>query len=431
MEVYRGTILSPRRNGSCRVFPDGGLVVAGSRIQSVGNFDQVAPFGARVIDCRPHLILPGFVDTHTHLPQYEIAGKPAGTLLNWLTTLTFPEERKFPQKAQELSSRFFREMIASGTTSAAVYTTSHAESTDTAFKEALSSGMRVIMGNVLMDRNAPEYLLRNQQLSLPESDGLFDRWQGAGDGRLHYAYTPRFAPACTIPLMLEAGFRALDKGAHIQTHLSENTAEIEWVETLFPGARDYTDVYEGLGLLQQKTILGHCIHLSDRELAVIAKVGSGIAHCPTSNKALDSGIFPMGRVIKHQLRVGLGSDVGAGPTLSMFEVMREAIRLQQELATQNPDAAFGQISPEYALYLATLGGARALRLNKETGGLVPGKAADFIVLDNRALGLNPADPTGLLSGIVNGGTSANVLRTYVDGRQISLLQSHPSLSSLI
>lgn len=420
--TYRGTLVTPLRDGSCKVISDGGMVVAGGEIMAAGKFSQVFQRGAKINDFGRSIILPGLVDTHTHLPQRDIAGTNAGTLLEWLETLTFPAEEKFPGKAAKLSPRFFREMIASGTTSAAVYTTIHAQSTEIAFRAALESGMRVIMGNMLMDRNAPDKLLRDQGRAMPESEVLLSRWHGQGDGRINYAWTPRFAPACSSELMADAAQRSRATGTHLQTHLSENIREIDWVKELFPSAEDYTSVYERLGLLHPKTILGHCIHLSDRELALIKNAGSGVAHCPTSNRALASGIFPMRRFIEREIPFGLGSDVGAGPTLDMFAVMRDTIESQQELAKSNPSAAFGEITPAYAIYLATLGGARALKLDRTTGSLDQGKAADFIVLDHVG-GLNPTKPLDLLSGIVNTGDARVVRQVFVNGVQISRLLS--------
>lgn len=417
MEVYRATLINPTPEGGCRVIRDGGLVVSDGRIQEMGEFSRIAKSRVRPFDFRSHLILPGFVDTHVHLPQMGIAGIQAGTLLEWLEKLTFPAEEEFnPEKARTLSPLFFREMIRNGTTTAAVYSSSNAQSTEEAFKAAWDSRMRVIMGNVLMDRNAPKSLLRGQETSIPESDDLFNRWDRAGDGRLHYAYTPRFAIACSEGLMASAGQRARDTGAYVQTHLSENKGEIELVNELFPAAVDYTDVYDKLGLLQAKTILAHCIHLSPRELAAIKKAKCGIAHCPTSNVFLNSGIFPMGEVMKYGIPSGLGSDVGGGPTLSLFEVMRQTIASQRELAHFKPELAFGGITPENVLFLATLGGARAMSLDTQIGSLDPGKKADFMVLDRSVFGSNLTDEA-LLSRVVYFGNSNAVSRVYIDGQQ--------------
>ena len=417
--LFRAHLLSPEDPSRLRDIPDGGLVVdAAGAIVAAGPFPEVAAAhpGEELTDFRPHWILPGLVDLHSHLPQHEAVAMDGLELLPWLTTHIFPAELKFqdPEWAALAARAYFRDQLALGTTTTAVYGSVHQEATHRAFQEAERSGVRAILGKVMMDRNTSEQLRETTEASLAQSEELCAQWHGRDAGRLQYAFTPRFAPTCSEQLLRGAGRLAERHSAFVQTHLSENLDELQWVHELFPEARDYTDVYAGCGLLGPRTLLGHCIHLAPAEREAIRAAGAAIVHCPRSNAFLKSGIMPLRRWLDEGLTVGLGTDVGAGPSLDLWAEMAMACtasklrwaaqnnqgRRLRELDLPEADrarihAALGlepdrPIDPAQAFALATLGGARALGLGDRIGSLDPGKEADFIVVDPARVDPAPA-----------------------------------------
>jgi guanine deaminase len=301
-------------------------------------------------------------------------GSYGGHLLEWLQNYTFPNEARFsdPAHAERVARAFFAELLRHGTLTALVFSTIHTQATEAFFEEAERRSFRAILGKTMMDRNAPSALLEDPESALRGSRELLRKWHGRG--RLGYAITPRFAPTSTPELLGAARtLREEFPDAWVHTHVSENVAETEWVASLFPEAEGYLDVYDRFGLLGPRTVLAHGVHLTDAELDRMAESGTHIAHCPNSNLFLGSGLFPMQRVLERRISFGLGTDIGAGTTLSMFTVMADAYKVQQVRGLV--------LSPVQLWYLATLGGARALGLENEAGSLEPGKAADFLVLD--------------------------------------------------
>lgn len=320
------------------------------------------------------LIVPGFVDMHVHLPQMEVAGCQEDNLLSWLERHIFPAESRFADAthAQAVSEWFFQALLANGTTMAAVFLTSHPEATRIAFETAKKAGNRVIMGQNLMDCHAPDALIRSTQQTLAETETLCQQWHNQDYGRLQYAWIPRFALTSTEALMQGIGeLRARYPEVYLHTHLSEQPSEIAAVKAQFPWATDYTQVYERFGLLGPKTILAHGIHLSNHELDRIQGYDASLAHCPSSNFFLKSGRFRLMEILARGMRVGLGSDVGAGPELSLLKVMKDAQFMQADTL----------VSPQTLFYLATLGGAKGLSMEDRIGNFEPGKEADFIVLN--------------------------------------------------
>jgi len=262
-----------------------------------------------------------------------------------------------------------------------LYTAIFEDSCQAAFEAAAKSGLRVIMGKMMMDVGSYGQLQPKKVLSVSsvESERLCRKWHGADHGRLEYAFSPRFAVACSEKMMRAAAELAARFNAYLQTHLAENREEIEKVHHLFMGAHDYTHVYEKCGLLTPKTVLGHCIHLKPREIEAIAVAQSTVAHCPTSNLFLGSGLMKLDQLMKAGIQVGLGSDVAAGPELNMWQVMRAAVDVQK--ARTAYEANLRPIRPIEALYLATLGGARALGKASMIGTLAAGEEADLVVVD--------------------------------------------------
>ncbi len=403
MRVYKGRILSfedpsyPREYRYMAVDGDG-------KIAALSN--ERPPVGGDLIDYSGSLILSGFIDTHIHLPQLRERAMISDSLLEWLERYIFPAEEKFadPEFAREVSREFFSGLLRNGTTTAVVFSSSHREATEIAFAEAMKSGIRAVIGQVLMDMNGPEELLTTPERAVEDIKAVASRWHGF-DGRLFYAVTPRFAVSCTMELMRAAAKVAREMNLYVQTHLSEQTGEIEEVMRLFPGAESYTDVYRRAGLLGERTIVAHAIHLSDRERKILAETGTKIAHCPSSNFFLHSGVMDLMAQERAGLTVSLGSDVGAGPFLSMLEVMRDAYYANS-------------MSPFKAFHLLTMGGARALGMEDRIGSLEVGKEADFVVINPEPLAGVDDSLEVLLSRLMVLGDERNVSATYVRGERL-------------
>jgi guanine deaminase len=427
MQVYRARVFTPVAdpfaNGveaSYQYFERGFLAVGDDgRIEGAGDWDAKPTGGTiEIVDLGDALITPGFIDTHLHAPQLEMIGSYGGHLLEWLNRYTFPTERKFedPAHARHIARAFYDELLRHGTLCALVFSTIHREATDIFFEEAERRGFRGIIGKTMMDRNAPEYLLdQSPQQSYDDSRALLEKWHGRG--LLNYAITPRFAPTSTPELLEAAGqLKREFPEAWVHTHISENRNEVQWVQELFPEA-EYADVYDRYGLLDEKSVLAHGVWLTAEELDLLARRGTRIAHCPNSNLFLGSGLFPLHRVLNAGVLVGLGSDIGAGTTPSMFNAMADAYKVQQ---VQNVS-----LSPFHLWYLATLGGARALRLDAETGSLEAGKSADFLVIDPHATPLlsmrtgRAASLVDLLAGLIFMGDDRAVMRSVIAGRIVS------------
>ena len=424
MHVHRARIFTPVSdpfaNGidaSYRYFESGYLAVENGRIIAAGDWSE-RPDG-EVIDHGEHALLtPGFIDTHLHAPQLEMIGSYGGHLLEWLNTYTFPTERKFedPVHARRVAQAFYDVLLRHGTLTALVFSTIHPEATDIFFEEAERRGFRGIIGKTMMDRHAPEYLLdRSPRDSYDQSLALLKKWHGRG--LLRYAITPRFAPTSTPELLEAAGqLKREFPDAWMHTHISENQNEVRWVQELFPEA-EYADVYDRYGLLDERAVLAHGVWLTAEELHLLSQRGARIAHCPNSNLFLGSGLFPLHRVLNAGVVVGLGSDIGAGTTPSMFNAMADAYKVQQ---VQNVS-----LSPYHLWYLATLGGARALSLDAETGSLEPGKSADFLVIDLDATPLlslrtrRAHSLEDLLAGLIFMGDDRAVKRSVIAGSVVS------------
>ena len=429
--LVRGRLLSFLRRpeaiddtASYRYEEDGGLLVEDGRIVAFGPYAALraeAP-DAEEIDHRPHLILPGFIDTHVHFPQMQVIGSYAANLLEWLNTYTFPEECRFVESehAARIARHFYDEMIRHGTTTAVAYCSVHKTSADAYFAEALKRGMCMVGGKVMMDRNAPQGLLDTPEVGYDETRAVIAEWHGKG--RNHVAITPRFAITSTPAQMEMAAALAREfPDLHIQTHLSENHDEIRFTSELYPEAIDYTDVYAKYGLLGPKSLLGHCIHLSEREADAMSEAGAVAVHCPTSNLFLGSGLFPLKTLSRREkpVRIAVATDVGGGTSYSMLKTMDEAYKIQQLLGER--------LNPFESFYHMTLGNAEALSLSDRIGTLEAGTDADFVVFDaaaTPAMALKMevvrslADELFLLQTL---GDDRAVRETYVAGKAMKAL----------
>ena len=361
---------------------DGALLVRDGKIAARGSFASIAAGtdkGAPVIDHRPHLLMPGFIDAHVHYPQMQVIASYGTELLEWLNNYTFPEETKFrdAQHGRRIARLFLDELVRHGTTTAAVYCSVHKSSAEAFFAESDQRDMLMIAGKVMMDRNAPEGLTDTPQSGYDDTKALIAEWHGRG--RQLYAITPRFAITSSPQQMEMAGALAREHpDCHMQTHLSENHAEIALTQELYPWSTDYTDIYDHYGLLGPKSLFGHCIHLSEREANVLSDSGSVAVFCPTSNLFLGSGLFDYRRYRDREkaLRIACATDVGGGTSYSMFRTMDEGYKVIALSGEKlNPLASFWQI---------TRGNAEALSVGNRVGSLEVGSDADIVVLDSGA-----------------------------------------------
>jgi len=355
----------------------GAVAIAQGRIAAVGPAETVlaAHPGATVTDLGAQLISPGFIDAHVHYPQTAIIASWGKRLIDWLNSYTFPEEMRFadPAHAEEIAERYFDLALANGTTSMCSYCTIHPGSVDAYFSAAAARGMRALGGKTCMDRDtAPEGLRDTAQAAYDESKALLERWHGRG--RLGYVITPRFSPTSTPEQLLALGaLWAEHPDCLMQTHLSEQVDEIAWVKGLYPAARDYLDTYETFGLLGPNGVYGHAIHLEPREIVRLAEVGAALAHCPTSNTFIGSGLFDMAGMAAAGIRVGLATDTGGGSSFSMLRTMAAAYEVAQ--LRHHP------LHPAKLWWLATQGAARSLRIDQAVGNIALGMEADLIAVD--------------------------------------------------
>ena len=384
VSVHRGALLHFLRDpgdgsdpSAFEYFADGLLVIASGRVVACGPATALLatlPATMPVTEHRDGLLIPGFIDSHMHYPQTDVIGSGGRQLLDWLNDYVFPTEARFadPAHAAATANVCLDEMLRNGTTTALVFGTVHRQSVDAFFEAAEQRRMRMICGKVLMDRNCPENLRDTAETGDRDSRALIQRWHG--QGRLHYAITPRFAPTSSGPQLVRTGRLAAEfPDVYIHSHVAENAAEIAWVRELFPGARSYLDVYERFGLLRDRAIYAHCIHFDEADRRRMVSTGAAAAFCPTSNLFLGSGLFNLDASDSVGMRYALATDVGGGTSFSLLQTMGAAWQIAQ-LQQQ-------RLHPLRAFYLATLGGARILGLDDRIGSFRSGREADFVVLD--------------------------------------------------
>ena len=379
-EILRAGIFYTTGWNTLVALEDGGLVVEDGRVALCGDYGtgRAAYPEAAVTDWRGGFILPGFVDTHIHFPQVRILGGLGYSLLDWLEQLTLPEEARLADTvyAATIAEEFVRALASHGTTTALVFGSHFAAATAALFEAAQSAGLRIFSGLVLSDRGLRAELHQTPEAAYGDSNNLAARFHRKG--RLGYVVIPRFALSASEP-MLEVCQTLMKEteGLRFATHINENVAEIEEVAQLFPWAEDYLGVYERYGLIGEASVLAHNVHAGDSVLVRLSQHGASVAHCPCSNAALGSGVFPMRRHAEHGVHFALGTDVGAG---TGFGMMKEGLQayLQQRVAADPMT-----LSPANMLYLATRAGAEALGLEAETGDFATGKSADFVYVKPR------------------------------------------------
>lgn len=349
---------------------------AGAYASLIGNYP-----GVSVEDLSGKLIAPGFIDMHVHYPQTDVIGAPAAGLLPWLENYTFPHESRFhePDHAREVAAFFLDELARNGVTTALTFATSHPASVDAMFEAARSRGLRFITGKVLQDRHSPDGVRDQTEQSLIDTEALIQRWHGVD--RLGYAITPRFAPTSTPEQLRGAGELAAKYGdVWVQSHVAENLDEVRWAAELFPKSRSYLGVYGDFGLLRQRAVYAHCIHLDQADRELMAATGTTAAVSPTSNQFLGSGFFDYLAADAAGMGYGLASDVGGGTSFSPFRTMLAAYCVGREGQTKQGLS----LTPGQLWWKHTAGAARALGLEGVVGNLQPGHEADFVVLDPQA-----------------------------------------------
>ncbi|MCE2946384.1 MAG: guanine deaminase [bacterium] len=397
-------------------FEDGLLVVERGHVQRIGPAAPLLaalPPGTPVVDHSGCLVMPGFVDTHVHHAQTDVIASGGSTLLEWLERHTFPVERGFadPSVARATSAFFLDELARNGTTTALVFGTVHRASIDALFEEADARNLRLVAGKAMMDRNCPEDLRDTPQSAYDESRALIERWHGSG--RLGYAISPRFACTSSDAQLTLAGRLAREcPDVLVQGHVAENVDEVAWAMSLFPQARSYLDVYERFGLLRN-SVYAHCIHLDAEDRRRMAALRAAAAFCPTSNLFLGSGLFDLAAADAAGVQVGMATDVGAGTSFSMLRTLAEAYKVVRMTGRQ--------LSARRAFHLATMGGARALGLDDRIGSFLPGREADFVVLDPAATAIGARRDARArtleerLFALMILGDDRNVRQTYVMG----------------
>lgn len=375
---------------SYQYFEDGLLVTEGGLVKEIGDAKELMKKYKNELskenlkEYPGRLIVPGLIDTHVHYPQMEMIASYGEQLLEWLDKYAFPTEMQYKNKeyAKQVANRFLKELLKNGTTTALIFATVHKESVEAIFEEAEKLNMRIISGKVLMDRNAPENLRDTPESGYQDSKELIEKWHEKR-GRIQYAITPRFAPTSSSEQLAAAGkLRQEYPDVFVHTHLSENKAEVEWVKSLFPQSKSYLRVYDDHHLTGPRSVFAHSIQLEKDDFKLLHNTGSAIAFCPSANLFFGSGLFKLKMAESEGVHVGLGTDVGAGTTLSLLQTMGDAYKVIQmnKAFSENPSGE-KPLSPFKAFYLATLGGARSLRLSDKVGNFLPGKEADFVVLN--------------------------------------------------
>ena len=406
------------KSSAVEYIDDGLLIVGNGHVHETGEAEALLPGlpgDVELVEHRDKLIIPGMIDCHVHFPQIDIIASYGEQLLDWLNRYAYPVEQKFADAAHaaEVADFFVDELLRNGTTTALVFATVHPQSVDAIFDKALKQNMRLLAGKVLMDKNCPEELRDDPQSGYTDSLALIDKWHGKG--RLSYAITPRFAVTSSEDQLAEAGRLASEHPeVYVHTHLAENGDEVELIAKQFPWSASYLDVYEHFGLVRERSVFAHCLHFDDRDRKTLSEHGGAIAFCPTSNLFLGSGLFDLRSANDKGIRVGLGTDVGGGTSLSVLRTASDAYKV---LHLQ------GQALPPFdALYMATLGAARALYLEDKIGNFEPGKEADFVVLDSRATSITARrlsksdDVAEKLFALILLGDDRSVVATYLMGK---------------
>jgi guanine deaminase len=421
--VFRAQVLDtpedPFQGGELRAESDAGIRVVDGVITDRGPFATVRAQhgGDDVVELSTGLLLPGLIDTHVHYPQLRVVGALGMPLLEWLERCALPEEARFSDLgyAQQVANEFVTALVDSGTTSALVFGAHFSDAMDALF-EAAAGTLRVTSGLVVADRKLRPELHTSAERAYDEGRALATRWHGKELAR--YAVTPRFSLAATDELLESCAALHRDvPGSLVTTHINENLDEIEEVRRLYGG---YLDSYDRHGLLDASTVLVHDVHPTEAELVRLGGTGAAVSHCPTSNAALGSGMFPLDRHLAHGIPVALGTDVGGGTGPSMFKEALQAFFTQQQRGAEGV-----RLSAARLLHLASAAGAAALGMRDQLGDLGVGMRFDAVWVCPPAgttldVALRHAHSAGdALAKLFALGTSQDVARVWVDGREVT------------
>ena len=394
---------------------DGRIIYFGNDKARIDSYE-----GRNIIDMSDKVILPGMTDIHTHLPQYPALGLGKGALLQWLDDYIFPLEKKFSndEYAYNSSINFYSDCIKFGTTTVVAYSNSSFIGTDSAFRAAKDIGIRAFIGMSMMDINAPNDVIHSTDENIINSTKLINKWHRNNSELLNYILTPRYALVCSEELMRKTAEIASLENIMVQTHLAENREELRNIKKLYPNYESYTEIYDKVGLINDNSILAHCIYLSDNEINLIREKNANIAHCPSSNRYLTSGIFPLDK-FKDMIQVGIGTDVAGGTSLSMLNELKEAIETSKTYKMVE-DHSVGVFEPEEAIWTSTKLNAKIMGLNMETGDFEIGLSADFVAYNIKSLQLEPVELNSLnisskLIYLINNRYANNV---FIRGKEI-------------
>lgn len=455
-QLFLGQIVHSKSFDELETIPDGFLAIENGRISAIGERSALPKHLSETLPVTQlsptQFLIPGFIDCHIHAPQYPNSGLGLDMpLLKWLNTYTFPMEHNFRDEkfAEKVYAAVVHRTLSCGTTLAAYFATNHKNSSFLLAQEAVRQGQRALVGKVSSNCSSPDFYVETTEASLQDNAEFIERVLGLQSPLVRPIVTPRFAISCNTELMQGLAQLAAKHDLHIQSHISENLNEIAYVKELF-NAKNYASVYENVNLLTQKCVLAHGVHLEDEELQILKKNGTAIAHCPTSNTSLGSGLCDVQRLLAANVKVGLGTDVSGGYSASMLTAIRDAMSVSHHLdffkkqniigsgQIANPDAAhnanYRPLSYRNALYLATLGGAQALALDTTVGNFAIGKDFDALLVD---VGVQPLDvfpiPSGegsvqdsvqkllkMVQKFVYVGDDRNILKVFVAGKQVKV-----------
>lgn len=383
IKIIRGRIFNPLSFSNVKYYSDGALIYDDTGyIIFIGDYKDIpAEFKQNEMRHYPNsFILPGFIDCHTHIPQFDAIGLASDELLPWLEKYIFPLESKFSEKNYYISitDKFFDEVKSYGTTTLCAFSSSHYEATDYAFKSAQKSGIRAYIGKTMMDIGIPQELVANTDKNIDETIKLIEKWHGKSNGLLNYILSPRYAGSCSFDLMQKTSEIAKKYNLAIQTHLAENRNELKFIKQLFPKFNSYLQIYKEGGFLECNTLFAHCIYLDEHEIEQLTTSNCNIIHCPTSNIFLQSGFMPFFKYHSRNINICLGTDIAGGYSISILNEAKSSIETTKIIKIQSDEKRI--LTPINALYLSTLAGAKTLKIENITGNFQSGKYADFVII---------------------------------------------------
>lgn len=417
-DLYRAKILNPLENGEIEFFYDGYLIVdKKGKIVECDDFelfeDDLNNFN--VNNFSDFLIIPGMIDSHTHILQYDEIGTGSGQLLDWLNNYIFPLEARFDDFlfSYHKAKSFFEKLLKNGTTTVFVYSSIHYNSTSAVFEAAADAGINVFIGNSMGNEPNSSGLQYSTEENILISEKLLKKFHKSAHGQLEFVVTPRYAGNCSFDLLKRAGDFAKANDLYIQTHIAENGGELDYIKKKFPDFKNYTDIYDKAGLIGEKTILAHGIYLKDEEINIIKNSGAIIAHCPNSNRYLSSGVMPLDNYQKKDLKITLGTDIAGGFYKSIIEEAKEAVE-SSKTYKMFIDYNSEIVNPNQAFKLSNIEAAKSLGISSKCGNLEKGKNADFLIIDN--IDFNYKDTIErIIAKLIYTSSKSEIKHTFING----------------